>query len=217
MKLNLGKDSTVNIFSIITNANIVKLKKHIFQFLLFAVLAALVFSCSSSKSRYNSDFPFSNEIAYSSDSSFSVLIPQGWYQIEDNECNCNNILLLRAGLQASLNLVPVSFDFLSSGRIEKNPLKQLVKYSKIMKSQKFGNPLNVKEEEQFEIDEIPVRTYKYLNSKGFEQRVLLFSIEDKFFELSANSATKSKDVLNDLFSAQNSILIHINLYGNSER
>jgi len=182
------------------------LNKRVLKALLFAALAALLFSCSSSRSRYNFDFPFSDKLAYPSDSSFSVAIPQGWYQVEDNECNCNNILLMRNGLKASLNLIPVAMDNVSAGRIEKEPLTDLIKYSKIIKSQKTGISLRIIEKENFKSDEIPVRAYKYLNSKGFEQRVVVFSIGGNYFELNGNSATTNKDVLNDLFAAQNSLI-----------
>lgn len=181
------------------------------RILSFIIFTTAFFSCSSNRSIYNSDFPFSNNIAYSSDSSFSAAVPQGWYQIEDNECNCNNILLIREGLLASLNLVPVAMDNVSSGRIERNFLERLAKYSKILKSHNSGSALKIIDEEEFTVDKIPARAYKYINAKGFEQRVLLFSIGNKYFELTGNSATKKKDILNDLFSAQNSIIGKIRL------
>ena len=181
--------------------------QNIFRIIFLSLfLPAIFVSCSSNGSLYNSDFPFSNKFAYSPDSSFGAAVPSGWYQVEDNECDCGNILLVRNDYQTSLNLIPFQTDDLSTGRIQKDPLAQLIKYSKIRTKQKQSDSIIIVEEESFKIDDIPVRSFAYLSEKNIKQRILVFQIKNRFFELIANSATANKDILIDLFNAQNSLV-----------
>lgn len=165
--------------------------------------------CSSSGSVYNNNYPLSNSFAYSPDSTFSILVPHGWFQINDNECNCNNILLISNDYKASITLLPILVDEITSSSIHLNPLNEIVLINKATKRSKIGSSFSILDEEKFIIGLTNAAAFRYSDKDNFPQRTIVFEKQKKYFEVEAifiGDTIDNNKLANNLYSIQNSIL-----------
>jgi len=175
----------------------------LFSFLL------LFWGCSSGGSVYNNDYPLSNNFAYSPDSTFSILVPQDWFQINDNECNCNNILLISNDYKASITLLPILLDGVTSNNIRKNPLNELVLLNKATKRSKIDTNFSILDEEKFKVGLTNVVAFRYSDKMNLPQRTLVFEKQKKYFEVETiitDRAIENDQSGNRFYRIQNSIL-----------
>ena len=176
--------------------------------LLFCCSAFLLSSCSSvNDSIYKNDFPFTSQKAFSKDSSYSVLIPEGWFYSYDNQTNGSDIFLVQNDFNASLSLIPINTDTKLDFDSQKN---ELVNFSKIMKEAELNSKLiRIGKPEFFSINKIECAAYQYYNNSSLPVRTILFKFNNHFYELNAyitESGLNGKLIPDDVYDAQNSIL-----------
>jgi hypothetical protein len=169
----------------------------------------LIQSCGGISSIYNFNYPLTSEIAKAKSSPLTVKIPNGWSAIEDNECKCTDLWLVKDDYSATLNFVALNLDSLTSNDIRNDEINSLVRISKANIKAKYGN--EVKEftkDEKFEINKNKFAAYEYLDEKMRNIRVVILRSGKQFYEFSA-IPIKTRN-LNDLFNTQNSVLVSIN-------
>jgi len=185
-------------------------KNYKFNLLVVSVfcISFLFFACSSAnKSIYNNDFQLTSQRAFSRDSSYSILVPQGWFYSFDNDCNCSDIFLVRQDLNASLSNLQINYKTNSDFDLIKN---KLLDYSKIMKEAELKNKLiEIGKPEFFNIGNIQCAAYQYYNNESLPVRTVLYKFDNRYFELNAyitEDGLKNKIIPADLYNAQNTIL-----------
>jgi len=179
--------------------------------MLFYCSVFLFSSCSSvSNSIYKSDFPLTSQKAFSKDSSYSVLIPEGWFYSYDNKSNSSDIFLVQNDFNASLSLAPINTDSKLDFDSQKN---ELVSLSKIMKEAELNSKLiEIGKPEFFSINKIECAAYQYYNNSSLPVRTILFKFNNHFYELNAyitESGLNGKLIPDNVYDAQNSILYSI--------
>ena len=186
------------------------IKIYKFNLLIFSVffLSLLLFACSSVKnSIYKNDFRLTSQKAFSRDSSYSILVPQGWFASFDNDCNCSDIFLVRQDLNAALSILQINYKTNSEFNLVKN---KLINYSKIMKEAELKNKLiEIGKPEFFNIGNIQCAAYQYYNNASLPIRTILYKFDNRYFELNAyvtESGLKNNLIPADLYNAQNTIL-----------
>jgi hypothetical protein len=169
----------------------------------------LIQSCGGISSIYNFNYPLTSETAKSKSSALSVKIPKGWSVIEDNECKCTDLWLVKDDYSATLNFVALNLDSLTTDNIRSDEINSLVQFSKSFIKAKYGNEFKgFTNEEMFEINKNKFAAYQYLDEKMRNIRVIILKSGKKYYELSA-IPVKTKN-LTDLFNTQNSVLNSIN-------
>jgi hypothetical protein len=112
----------------------------------------LIQSCGGISSIYNFNYPLTSETAKSKSSALSVKIPKGWSVIEDNECKCTDLWLVKDDYSATLNFVALNLDSLTTDNIRSDEINSLVQFSKSFIKAKYGNEFKgFTNEEMFEI------------------------------------------------------------------
>lgn len=175
------------------------------RIILLVISSFLLIRCASSLSSvYSFDYPLSNERAYSTLSNISVKIPDGWYQIEDNEYGTISLWLVKNDLSASLTFNVINVD---EAALKENPediLTRVSEYNKIFVKAKLGGSFTgFSDEEEFELNGKNFVSYRYANSENQHVRVIVFRYKEKFYELVAVSGNQFSKVV---FEIQNSIL-----------
>lgn len=180
-----------------------------YKYIIFIVFSLSLFtSCSSlNNSIYKNDFPLTSIKTNSIDSSFSVLIPKGWFSSLDNDCQCSEIFLVRNDLKASLSFVPVNYETKSEFDLIRN---NLVNYSKIMKEAELKDKLiEIGKPEFFNAGNIQCAAYKYYNNISLPVRTVLFKFNNHYLELNAYITEKGLNgrlIPVDLYNVQNTII-----------
>jgi hypothetical protein len=169
----------------------------------------LIQSCGGISSIYNFNYPLTSETAKSKSSALSVKIPKGWSVIEDNECKCTDLWLVKDDYSATLNFVVFNLDSLTTDNIRSDEINSLVQLSKAFIKAKYGNEFKgFTNDEMFEINKNKFAAYQYLDERMRNIRVIILKSGKKYYELSA-IPVKTKN-LTDLFNTQNSVLNSIN-------
>jgi hypothetical protein len=169
----------------------------------------LIQSCGGISSIYNFNYPLTSETAKAKSSALSVKIPKGWSVIEDNECKCTDLWLVKDDYSATLNFVVFNLDSLTTDNIRSDEINSLVQLSKAFIKAKYGNEFKgFTNEEKFEINKNKFAAYQYLDERMRNIRVIILKSGKKYYELSA-IPVKTKN-LTDLFNTQNSVLNSIN-------
>jgi hypothetical protein len=188
-------------------------------FFSFLFISLIVNSCSTSKkiitkgSNFTTDYPLTEDIAYSASSDLTIRIPEGWTSAEDNECDCLDLWLIRDDFSAQLNLITYEVDDEIRKEAINGNLDTLVYFSKHLKKLRLKN--NFQEtggDEYFEINEKPFAAYEYIGDEGLPIRIVVFQYKGRIFELSAIPAQKvgkSKVDINELFTVQQTVLASI--------
>lgn len=183
---------------------------------LCAALTLIISACSAGevKPLYNNDYPLTEDFAYSLSADFSVNIPEGWFTSEDNECKCIDLWLIREDFSATISFVPL--DFLSSNpanQLEEDLLKEAVLYSKTRRMAKLQENFHPYEtDEYFKLRGNQYAAYQYIGDEGLPIRVVLFSYNGAYFEVSAvPSQQVGSGVVNpsDLFRIQQTVISSI--------
>jgi len=168
----------------------------------------LIQSCGGISSIYNFDYPLTSEIAKAKSSTLSVKIPKGWSAVEDNECKCTDLWLVKDDYSATLNFVSLNPDSLTTSDIRNDEINSLVQLSKEYVKAKYGNEFKgFTNDEMFELNKNKFAAYQYLDEKTRNIRVIILKSGKRYYELSA-IPVKTKN-LTDLFNTQNSVLISI--------
>ncbi|MBM4171040.1 MAG: hypothetical protein FJ214_04130 [Ignavibacteria bacterium] len=173
------------------------------------IFYSLLFSCSAGiSSLYNHDYKLSSENANSKTTNLSVNIPNGWFEAEDNECNCIDLWLVRDDYSATLNFTQLFADKTVFSSSSENKLKHMTEFSKVFVKAKLGkNFTSFFNEEHFEINNKKFYAFEYKNEENKTIRIVVFNHNEKYFELKAIPA---KNISNkDLFTVQNSVLSSI--------
>ena len=169
----------------------------------------LIQSCGGISSIYYFNYPLTSETAKAKSSALSVKIPKGWSVIEDNECKCTDLWLVKDDYSATLNFVVFNLDSLTTDNIRSDEINSLVQLSKAFIKAKYGNEFKgFTNEEKFEINKNKFAAYQYLDERMRNIRVIILKSGKKYYELSA-IPVKTKN-LTDLFNTQNSVLNSIN-------
>ncbi|HEX3072907.1 MAG TPA: hypothetical protein VHP30_04785 [Ignavibacteriales bacterium] len=154
-----------------------------------AALAIFMYACAAAevKPLYTSDYPLTDDFAYSLSTDFSVRIPEGWFTSEDNECKCIDLWLIRDDFSATISFAAI--DFLSSGPLnqtQEDVMKEAVLYSKAQRMAKLQDKFTPYEtDEYFKIRGEQYAAYQYIGDEGLPIRVVLFSYKGRYFEASA--------------------------------
>ncbi len=175
------------------------------RIILLTIFSVLLIKCTSSlTSIYSFDHPLSNERAYSTLSNISVRIPDGWYQVEDNEYGTISLWLVKDDLSASLTFNVINVD---ETILKENPddaLSRVSEYNKIFVKAKLGKSFaGFSNEEKFELNGKDFISYQYTNNENQYIRVVVFRYKEKFYELVAVSGNQ---FIKEVFETQNSIL-----------
>lgn len=169
----------------------------------------LIQSCAGISSIYKFDYPLTSEIAKAKSSSLSVKIPKGWSAVDDNECKCTDLWLVKDDYSATLNFVILNLDSLTTVEIRNDNINSLVQLSKAFVKAKCGNEFKgFTNDESFEINKNKFAAYQYVDEKMRNIRVIIFKSGRQYYELSA-IPVKIKN-LSDLYNTQNSLLASIN-------
>lgn len=177
---------------------------------IFSFLSILIFiqSCGGISSIYNFNYPLTSETAKTKSSELSLKIPIGWSAIEDNECKCTDLWLVKDDYSATLNFVTLNLDSVTTNDIRNDEINSLVQLSKAYVKAKHGNEFKgFTNDEIFEINKNKFAAYQYMDEKMRNIRVIILKSGKKYYELSA-IPVKTKN-LTDLFSTQNSVLTSI--------
>ena len=165
-------------------------------------------SCSGISSIYNFNYPLTSETAKAKSSELSVKIPKGWSAIEDNDCKCTDLWLVKDDYSATLNFVTLNLDSSTTNDIRNDEINSLVQFSKAFVQAKYGNEFKgFTNEELFEINKNKFAAYQYIDEKIRNIRVIILKSGKKYYELSA-IPVKTKN-LTELFNTQNTILTSI--------
>jgi hypothetical protein len=185
----------------------------------FAFLIFIISGCATTKkvsenvSVYPSDYPLTDDIAYSSSTDLTVKIPQGWGTAEDQECKCIDLWLIRNDFSATLNLVTYEVNDTIRRKTLEGKLDTLLSYSKQLKKTKLKKEFKqAGDDEYFNVNGRPFAAYEYIGDEGLPIRVVVFQYQGRIFEFSAMPA---KNVgggnvdLEELFKVQQSVLSSI--------
>jgi len=180
-----------------------------------------LYSCASTPriiekpvSIYKADYPLTASYAYSKSTDLRMIIPEGWFTAEDNECNCIDLWLIRNDFSATLNLIKINFIEDGKDKVNKNDLNSVAEYSKLTKKSTFKGQFKLLDKnEDFELNEIRFIAYQYIGDEGLPVRVAVFNYGNQFFEFSALPAQSVGEKLvlpDELFSIQQSVLAKLN-------
>jgi hypothetical protein len=185
----------------------------------FTLLICLFSSCATTKkvsenvSVYPSDYPLSDDIAYSSSTDLTVNIPEGWTTAEDQECKCIDLWLIRDDFSATLNLVTYEVNDTIRKKTIEGKLDTLLSYSKQLKKSKLKEKYKQLDgDEYFKENGRPFAAYKYIGDEGLPIRVVVFQYQGRIFEFSAMPAKNvggEKVDTDELFRIQQSVLSSI--------
>lgn len=174
------------------------------------IISFAIYSCSGSTSSfYNSDYPLTNETAYSRTKILSVKVPQEWFVAEDNEFQSIDLWLVKDDYTATLNLTVINLDSLAREEIKNKGLEKVSSYSKAFVRARLGKTFSgFSNEEVFEIGNNQYAAYQYIDNEKRNIRVIVFQHNQNFFEFSA--IPNGLENLNELYRIQNSVLSSIN-------
>ena len=173
------------------------------------ILVVVLVSCTSSRySTYDSDYPLTNEIAKSKSGVLNVRIPQGWYSVLENDGKGIDLWLVKEDYSASLSFM--AFNINSELQRSGNTLASILNFSKILKEKTLIEPFKqVGEDESFRINSFNCTGYKYYSNEGLLSRVVVFSYQEKYYELTAQPVKIESGASiesEELFSIQNSVI-----------
>lgn len=106
---------------------------------LFLIFALIFVSCTGTSSIYDFNYPLTQELVKSKTARISVKIPKGWSAIDDNDCKCTDLWLVKDDYSATLNFVAFNLDSLSAGNNRNDELASLITLSKAFVKAKYGN------------------------------------------------------------------------------
>jgi len=169
----------------------------------------LVQSCGGISSIYNNNYPLTSESAKVKSSSLSVRIPKGWSAVDDNECKCTDLWLVKDDYTATLNFIALNVDSLTANNIRNDEIHSLIQLSKAYIKAKYGNEfMGFTNDEMFEINNNKFAAYQYIDEKMRNIRVVILKSGKRYYELSAIPVKTIN--LNELFNTQNTVLTSIN-------
>jgi hypothetical protein len=189
-----------------------KNKKTIFLSIIFLLLVGC---SSSSRSVYKNDYQLTNKLIYSADLSFGVLLPYGWTELYDNECNCNNILVVSPDYMAAITITPIILDKVTSIQVRNNPTSEITQLIKATKQVKIGEYFKIIDEETINSDSFKATAFRYTDKESLPQRTVIVYKQNKFFEVDLAITSAIERELNeeeDFYNAQNSILKSLILF-----
>ncbi|MEW6195744.1 MAG: hypothetical protein AB1521_11375 [Bacteroidota bacterium] len=176
------------------------------RIILLVISSFLLIKCASNLSSvYSFDYPLSNERAYSTLSNISVKIPDGWYQIEDNEYGTISLWLVKNDLSSSLTFNLINVDDNALDGEPGDALEKVSWYNQAFVKVKYGkNFTGFQNQENFELNGKKFIAYQYFTVEKKNVRVVVFRHKEKFYELIAVSNSGLPD--SELFDVQNAIL-----------
>jgi len=179
---------------------------------LFASLICSIALCSCSAgitSLPTSDYPLSNEKAYSKTSNIYVNLPNGWFVAEDNECNCTDLWIVKDDYSASISFRKINLDKETLNDLTGNETGKVAGYTKIFIRAILGKDFDkFSGEENFGLGNRTFSAYRYTNDKNQPVRVVVFKHYNYFYESDAVSNGYSD--LNELYKIQNAVLSTLN-------
>jgi hypothetical protein len=180
------------------------------QLVIISILSLTCYACSTSlNSIYKSDYPLTQQRAFSKTANISVKIPAGWFTAEDNESKRIDLWLIRNDYKQSLNFSLIHLDEKTRKNIRQHGLKKLTEYNKIFVKVKFGNSFKgFLQDEVFELNGKNFSAYEYIDKDGSRNRVVLFEHYNNFYELTAFSKEHGNN--EQLWVIQNSVLTSLN-------
>lgn len=177
-----------------------------YRIIIIPITLFFLIKCSAGiNSLYTFDYPLTNEKAYSTLSNISVKIPEGWYQIDDNEYGTISLWLMKNDLSSSLQFSLINLDDAIIKDNPDNSLEKVKEYNKIFVKLKYGNEFTgFFNQEDFEINGKSFKAYQYTNDKNQIIRTVIFIHKEKFYESVAVTNSKNSDF--ELFTIQNTVL-----------
>ena len=178
----------------------------------FALIICTVALCSCStgiNSVSTTNYPLSNEKAYSKTSNIYVDLPDGWFVAEDNECNCTDLWIVKDDYSASISFRKINLDEETLNNLSGNKTEKVAGYCKIFIRTKLGESFDkFFNEETFHLGEKTFTAFRYVNDKNQTVRAVVFKHYDDFFE--SDALSNGLGDLNDLFTIQNAVLSTLN-------
>jgi hypothetical protein len=173
------------------------------------ILLAFAGCSSSGSSVYNNNYQLTNKLIYSADFSFGVLLPYGWIELYDNECNCNNILVVSPDYKAAITITPILLDKVTAIQVRNNPTSEIAQLIKGTKQVKLGEYFNIIDEETINSGSLNAIAFRYTDEESLPQRTVVVFKQNKFFEVDLAISSAIEKELNeeeDFYNAQNSLL-----------
>lgn len=185
-----------------------------FTFLIYLFSGcAITKKVSENESIYPSDYPLTEDIAYSSSTDLTVNIPEGWTSAEAQECKCIDLWLIRNDFSASLNLITYEVNDTIRKKTIEGKLDTLLRYSQQLKISKLNKKYKqVEDDEYFKLNGRPFAAYEYIGDEDLPIRVVVFQYQGRIFEFSAMPAKnvgRGKVDAEELFKVQQSVLSSI--------
>ncbi len=165
----------------------IKFIKRLFSSILIAVF---LFSCSSYQIFYTSELNkyLEPNRAYNYISSFSVRIPKGFFQVNDNRFYASDIWLVKKNYSETISVNKINTEKIFD---ESDVLDLLIKFRKMNYQQKLKNFNKF----TFSIERKKIRGFKYVNNKNRYIFVLLYKVGKNFFEI---VYTKNNDTFSSI-------------------
>ena len=177
--------------------------------ILFLLLGLLFYSCAAIDSIYNSNYPLTNKLIQSENTSLTIQEPVGWFRTIDNECYCNDILLVRDDYSAAITINPLNFNNQSKIPL----LNDAVTLSKTLRKVDLGNSFRAFEkDEEYSINGIQMIAFQYRDENDLPARVIILKYKNNFYEIEAliKPIPGGKPVKPfELFAVQNSVAASI--------
>lgn len=174
------------------------------------IICFILLSCTSSnETQTDNSNLLSDKRIISKTTNLSILIPKGWFEAEDNDCNCTDLWIVKHDYSESMIFRKMNIDDETLNELENNGLAKAVEYSRIFVKTKPGIDTNsISTNEVFKINENDFNAYQYENPEGNQVRTVVFEHRGKFFEM--ETVSKQSNDTKSLFLLQNAVLSTLN-------
>ena len=174
----------------------------------FAIVLTFILASCAAKLPYSTDFPLTQKSFHSRDGLLTGKIPQGWFSsTEDTLAPSLQVWLVRDDLFASISIKELKLDSSTKQQVEKEGLELLARISSGFNS----DAPNIKiEPQEFKLRGKAFCSYE-LNYDNIKKRVVVFSINWKYYECTAGTLKGSWSAfeLSRMFTAQQTVLASI--------
>jgi hypothetical protein len=144
---------------------------------MFLVFSVFLSSCSTNKySQSDINKYLTSKRVSAKTSPISVLVPQGWHEVDANNEEFIDLWLVRNDLNVSLSLLP----FHSNSTA--NNLNGNYETSILFQKTKYKNSITINKEKPIQLNDKVVLPYNFsVNGKNY--RTIVFEHNEKFYEL----------------------------------
>ncbi len=176
--------------------------------LILFLLPLFFYSCATGYSSiYNFDYPLTEKTAKSNSSLIEIKIPLGWFVAEDNEHLATDLWLVKDDYSATIKFIMVNLNEEKSKSSSINQLERIAEINKQIIKAGLGKSFSGFNDEKIELGTKIIPAFQYNNQVNQPVRTIIFSLENKYFELTAFASASSDP--SEIFKVQNSVLASI--------